>query len=117
MVDKIIRTFPQKIQNQLYDSVYESKILYKEFKQRLNSNESKQGKYKNLSPIIKEIVENEILVNYLNQYTKFKKLYDSHMVERNPRHTHLDLFDSFALSIIEDFLQMNCHYTEYESSD
>lgn len=98
MAEQIVNTFPDTIKKEIYDMVYESKILYKEFQQLLNN--SDRENYQELSGILKRVLNNEILVRFLTKNKRFKKLYDSYFTDKTDCVKEDELYDKFTLALL-----------------
>jgi len=98
MAEQIVNALPNPIQKEIYDMVYESKILYKEFQQLLNNSNSEN--YQELSGILKKVLKNEILVRFLTKNKTFKRLYDSYFTEQDICVKKDELYDLFTLSLL-----------------
>ena len=99
MAEKIVNAFPDVIKKEIYDMVYESKILYKEFQYLLNI--SNKENYQELSGILKKVLKNEILVRFLKKNKTFEKLYDSYFTEKDICVKEDELYSSFTLSLLD----------------
>jgi hypothetical protein len=80
MVEQVVNALPKLVQKEIYDMVYESKILYKEFQHLLNNSNTEN--YQELSGILKKVLKNEILMRFLTKNKPFKKLYNSYFTNK-----------------------------------
>lgn len=99
---QILNSFPDSFKKDLYTSLNENKKLYREFKEILSSDETLKGNYEKLSTILKKIINNHVLHNYL--YTNeplYQKSFNSHFLDAKPNED-LEVYEKFAKSLMNE---------------
>lgn len=96
---KNINNLPYSLQLDIYNNFLVSKKLYNELIKEIESYRCIKLNYEELAKIIKIILENNFIVNYLCKNNKiFNKIYTDHIVNNNKQFEKMSNINSFALS-------------------
>jgi len=96
---KNINNLPHSLQLDICNNFLVSKKLYNELMKEIESYRCMILDYEELAKIIKNILENNLIVNYLCKNNKiFNNIYTDHIVNNNKQFEKMSNINSFALS-------------------
>lgn len=96
---KNINNLPYILQLDICNNFLVSKKLYNELMKEIESYRCMILDYEELAKIIKNILENNLIVNYLCKNNKiFNNIYTDHIVNNNKEFKKMSNINSFALS-------------------